>query len=291
LKAQKFGGLLVDLVRSYDEAFERSLPSDDPKQGGAVWEAVQRAVLWVLGAGWGVEERQYLELQSGKTNDVFAHKTLKVCQNFFHLSGHDEIVMPHSSVRDYLSLKITHQVDRFIKFAKSKDYSDAAQESMLIEAKKAAASKAQEQIAMDCLDLMMSVPAVQLSGATSKKTPNSALHKFACLYWTTHFNAAMSSTEDPTALVEQGKALFKPTGRGGLQQWVLEYDKQVPWFFRADSISTLPIPYITPPKPNVLLSFDSYSTLPNPSLGKAAPSGKPFRLFATRARRQWFVTF
>jgi hypothetical protein len=290
VKTQKFGGLLVDLVRSYDEAFERSLPSGDPKQRGAVREAVQRAVLWVLGAGWSVGEKQYLELQSGETNDVPAHKTLKVCQNFFHVCEHDHIVTPHSSVRDYLSLKITHQVDRFIKLAKSEDYSDAAQGTMLISAKVAVACKAQEQVAKDCLELMMNAPAVQLSGATSKKTPKSALHEYACLCWTTHFNAAMSSAKDPTALVEQGRALFKPTGRGGLQQWVLEYGKHCAVVLpsRFDFDSPGPLYYATQTKCAAIVRFVLDTT---PSLGKAAPSGNPFRLYATRARRQWFVTF
>jgi hypothetical protein len=224
VKSQNFGGLLVDLVRSYDETFERSLPSGDPKQRGAVREAVQRALLWVLGAERSLDEAEYLALQTGRTTDVPARKTLKVCQNFFHLSEDGRIAEPHSSVWDYVSLKITHQVDGFIKFAKSENHLDATQESILIEAKKAAASKAHEQIAKDCLELIMNAPGVQMSGATSKQGFKSALHDYACSYWTLHFSVAMSVSDDPTTLIEQGKALFEPGGRDAFYQWVGGYD-------------------------------------------------------------------
>lgn len=224
MKEQQFRGLLVDLVRTYDVIYKKNLPLGDPKQRHMVQRAAQRTLLWVLGAEEGLGREKYLALQKGETNEASAAKTSKICQNFLHVRGDGEIAASHSSVWDYISLKVTDQVDKFVNFAESENNPDTSREIILKEAKQTAASKSQEQIAKDCLMIIMdSNGSSSGEDLLSEKSPNPLLY-YACCHWPKHLEACMSSGRDTSDLLKQATALFDPTNVNALRRWIEVYN-------------------------------------------------------------------
>ncbi|KAK1761777.1 hypothetical protein QBC33DRAFT_614675 [Phialemonium atrogriseum] len=208
VKEQEFRGLLVDLVRTYDVIYKKSLPFGDQRH--MVQRAAQRALLWVLGAERGLRRKEYLALQKGETNEASAAKTDKICQNFIHLSEDGEIAASHSSVWDYISLKVTDQVDKFVNFAESENNPDAIRE-----------------IILDCLKIIIdsdgSSSGDEPEDQLSEKSPNPLLH-YACHHWPNHLGPCIRSGRDSSNLLKQAVALFDPTNVNALRRWIEVYD-------------------------------------------------------------------
>ncbi|KAL8365327.1 hypothetical protein RB595_004232 [Gaeumannomyces hyphopodioides] len=219
IKQEEFRQLPVELVLRYDDAYDRSLPSGSPNERAVVHRAAQRALLWVLGAEQKLGREEYLALQKGEADEAPAQKTREVCENFLRLPDQGEIAVPHSSILDYISLKVTGQVKIFIDFTKREDYSDAGHEAILTEAKAAATSMAREQVARDCLKLILGGGGPS-SDAEEARRP---LFKYACQHWIKHLDAAIDSGTGAEGLLKLATSLFYPANANALSGWAEAY--------------------------------------------------------------------
>lgn len=159
-------------------------------------------------------------MQKGEADEAPTQKTREVCENFLRLPDRGAITVPHSSVWDYVSLKVTGQVENFVDFTRSEAYSDADHEAILTKAKAAAASKAREQVARDCLKIILGGGGPS-SDAEEAQRP---LFKYACQHWIGHLETAIDSGTGAGDLLGLARSLFDPVNVDALGRWVETYD-------------------------------------------------------------------
>ncbi|KAG5759191.1 hypothetical protein H9Q72_012679 [Fusarium xylarioides] len=218
VKRQHFRGLLVGLVISYEQLYQKGLPESYSRQRRSELENdAKRVLLWVLGAKAQLGWTEYSALHP--EGDASTGPVSKICQNFLHTSENAIIAASHSSVWDYVSLKITGQVAEFIECAEGDEEQEQRSVSILKKAKEETALLAQKRIAQDCLAMLVDsdVSAFPADGQT--KSP---LLRYACHNWYKHVDEI---TEEegvvPAELQDQLKAMFDSRF---IKRWVSVYD-------------------------------------------------------------------
>lgn len=217
VKNQHFRGLLVELIASYEQLYEKSFPEGYSKQRRSeIKNDANRILLWVLGAKTQLGWKEYYALYPD--GNALAGPVSKICQNFLHISEYAMIAASHSSVWDYVSLKTTGQVENFIQFAEGDEKEERRSASILEDAKESAASLAQKQIAEDCLKLIADSDDAAFS--VDEETQSSLL-QYACCNWSKHVDTLVGEDGVPPELRNQVRAMFDSRY---ITRWISAYD-------------------------------------------------------------------
>ncbi|KAF5563742.1 ankyrin repeat-containing protein [Fusarium phyllophilum] len=218
VKRQHFRGLLVGLVVSYEQLYQKGLPESYSRQRRSQLENdANRVLLWVLGAKAQLGWTEYSALHP--EGDASTGPVSKICQNFLHTSENAIIAASHSSVWDYVSLRITGQVAEFIECAEGDEEQEQRSASILKKAKEETALLAQKRIVQDCLAMLVDSDDSAFPADGQTQSP---LLRYACHNWYKHVDAI---TEEegvvPAELQDQLTAMFDSRF---IKRWVSVYD-------------------------------------------------------------------
>ncbi|KAG4287348.1 hypothetical protein FPRO06_05000 [Fusarium proliferatum] len=220
VKRQHFRGLLVGLVVSYEQLYQKGLPERYSRQRRSQLENdAKRILLWVLGAKAQLGWKEYSALLP--EGDTSTGPVSKICQNFLHTSENAIIAASHSSVWDYVSLKMTGKVADFIDCAEGDEEEELRSASILKEARKETALLAQKRIAEDCLAMLVSSDDSVFSTEGQKQNP---LLRYACRNWYKHVDAITDEGIVPAELENQVTAMFDSRF---IKRWVSAYDSHI----------------------------------------------------------------
>ncbi|KAF4495766.1 Ankyrin repeat-containing [Fusarium agapanthi] len=220
VKRQHFRGLLVGLVASYEQLYQKGLPESYSRQCRLQLEKdAKRILLWVLGAKAQLGWTEYSALHA--ESDASSGPVSKICQNFLHTSENGIIAASHSSVWDYVSLKMTGKVADFIECAEGDEEQEQRSATILKEAKDETALLAQKRIAEDCLSMIVDSHDSAFSGDGQTQSP---LLSYACRNWYKHVDAITEDRSVPAELQNQVTALFDSRF---IKRWVSAYDSHV----------------------------------------------------------------
>ncbi|KAF5586005.1 ankyrin repeat-containing protein [Fusarium subglutinans] len=145
----------------------------------------------------------------------------KICQNFLHTSENGIIAASHSSVWDYVSLKMTAKVADFIECAEGDEEQEQRSASILQEAKKTTALLANKRIAQDCLSMIVDSHDSAFLADAQMQTP---LLWYACRNWYKHVDAITEDGMVSAELQNQVTAMFDSRC---IKHWVSAYDSHV----------------------------------------------------------------
>lgn len=246
VKNRRFQGLMGELIRTYEDLYNSSLPSGpsgQQKRLKAELEA-ERTLLWVLGASQPLTQDEYFMLQddiSPDSNRAGTERVSKLCRNFLYLSDNGTIVLAHSSVQDYLSLKLTKQVDKFLACEENSETAEEAQRSILDQAQKSLAQLAKMRISKECLTIILDA-----NTKSSTEDTQNLLLVYACKDWFKHVNACMKDGKIPDSLLGQIEKLFDPSNSEIFRKWLSVYDPdQSDGYSRAHERPPDPLYYAT----------------------------------------------
>lgn len=220
VKRQHFRGLLVGLVVSYEQLYQKGLPESYSRQRRSQLENdAKRVLLWVLGAKAQLGWNEYSALLP--EGDTSTGPVSKICQNFLHTSENAIIAASHSSVWDYVSLKMTGKVAEFIDCADGDEEQELRSASILKKAKKETALLAQKRLAKDCLAML--VNSEDSAFSTDSQTQNPLLW-YACRNWYKHVDAITDEGIVPDELENQVTAMFESRF---IKRWVSAYNSHI----------------------------------------------------------------
>ncbi|KAJ5691283.1 ankyrin repeat-containing protein [Penicillium malachiteum] len=103
----------------------------------------------------------------------------KICRNLLFLSDEGTVTLSHSSVRDYLTLKLSRQVKQFLHTDKESTNNENTDEDVLRIARETSLQLANSRICTECLDVFLN------SENWTKKRSNPLL-TYACKFWPKH---------------------------------------------------------------------------------------------------------
>jgi ankyrin repeat protein len=190
LKGRHFTGVMADVIQIYEDLYETSLPSGREIRLDVELKA-KRALLWIFGASRPLDSGEYFMVQENLGPKSQKHPTAqisKLCRNFLHLSENGRIVVSHSTVRDYLSLKLANRVGEFLAQVTT---AEEAQKSILDQAHQDSTQLAHRTIARECLKLLNDFPSVpnDENGSHAEGDSSNPLLKYAAREWFKHIHA------------------------------------------------------------------------------------------------------
>jgi ankyrin repeat protein len=153
----------------------------------------------------------------------------KLCRNFLHLSENGTIVVSHSTVRDYLSLKLANQVDEFLD---QRNEIEETQKLILDQAHQISTRLAQKTIATECLTLLNYYTSVLNNENESHADGDfpSPLLKYAASEWFKHIRACADENGSvPDDLLDIMKKFFDPSNSdSAFRRWLSIFNPDHP---------------------------------------------------------------
>lgn len=229
---------MTDVIQIYEELYKNSLPSS-ARSRSQIEERAKRALLWVLGASRPLESDEYFTLQQESTH------ISKLCRNFLHQTENGTVVVSHSTVRDYLSLKYadSDQVGAFLALQGTSETTEKARAHMLEKARERTNRAAQEKIATECLVYLdESVAATgKNDGLTSDGSIKNPLLLYAASMWFKHVHACTDRDgKIPGHLFDRMKTILSTNiDNDAFRRWLTIFDPDHPRGWRMTSAGPL----------------------------------------------------
>ncbi|KAI0138783.1 hypothetical protein BJ166DRAFT_607717, partial [Pestalotiopsis sp. NC0098] len=204
LKNEEFAGVMADVIKLHDKLKSKE---------DAAWRTLQ----WVSGAIRPLNNAEYFALQAAPEGSGLSsqHNTVtnisKICRTLINTSEDGTVVISHSTVRDYVSLKSAKRIGEYLEQARVGNAS--LQSRILSESRKAFNEKATSFVASECLGLLNSSSHDQptkdeLSAYVPKSSP---LLKYAAKEWVHQIRACMGDGENiPAEMVDMMRTFFHP---------------------------------------------------------------------------------
>jgi ankyrin repeat protein len=239
MKSQEFQGVMEGIIRNYENLYSRVLPPELPGQTekrSIAEKEGERILLWVLGATRPLTQEEYFTIQDGTVPDASKSEkpqVMKLCRNFVHASEDGTIVPSHSSVRTYLSLRLTTQVDNFLACSSKRDEEgetaeekktiEEAQRSILEQAQKDLAQIAQLRLGKECLTRILSAGTESIA-----RESEDILLAYACKNWFKRVSATTEDDKIPGDLLGLMERLFDSSKPDAFLKWLSIYDPDQP---------------------------------------------------------------
>ncbi|KAJ5740738.1 ankyrin repeat-containing protein [Penicillium malachiteum] len=169
IKSTQFQWITRDFIRIYEVFYEKSLPTKHQAGLSSEEQKAERALLWLLGADNTAES----------ADGVSEAQISKICRNFLFLSDEGTVTLSHSSVRDYLTLKLARQVEKFLHADEESKNTENTNEDVLKTARETSLQLANSRICTECLDVI-------LHSKNWTKKGSSPLLTYACKFWPKH---------------------------------------------------------------------------------------------------------
>lgn len=144
-----------------------------------------------------------------------------ICRNFIFESQAGVIKISHSSVRDYLAVRLSHRVQEF-SYAKG----TFDQKVTLDEAYNTARNLAHTRVVKESIDYLLSTNHVSITGTERKATI--ALLKYIAKNWFTHTELATANVAElPEDLRKLIFPLFEKKNRQAFKNWIQLHDPDI----------------------------------------------------------------
>ena len=226
IKLRPNQGVLVELIELYEKLYNKHLPQNSPRRTLAQIKA-EKTLMWIFCSTRPLRLKELSGLldEHGE-QDAFAVNAqegiLKACRSFLFESEAGVIEFSHSSVKDYLALKLADQVDSFLRHAAS---SETSQDSILSHAYETSEYLAHARIAEDSITLLLRTNDVKL---TSKILVSEPLLQYAAQNWFKHTERAMKRATIQDPLSASIALLFAPDSQQAYENWLHFHDPDNP---------------------------------------------------------------
>lgn len=209
IKEKQFHWLIGELIQIYENLYQHSLPSGAQDRTSKSERDAKRTLLWVFGALRPLKPSEYFMVQNGTSPSSQEYPNAeaqisKLCRNFLFLSEDGTVALSHSSVRDYLALKLSMRLNEFFDCAKGDGNVEEKQRAILDQTRKRSLQLAHREICNECLAIILEPK----SWTSRKGSEGNPLLEYACSYWPRHASLFRAEEKWPEDILSQVKILF-----------------------------------------------------------------------------------
>ncbi|KUJ23714.1 uncharacterized protein LY89DRAFT_775974 [Mollisia scopiformis] len=212
------------LIRVYEDLFNKHLPSDEAKRSDAIVTA-DKILSWIFVSLRPLRRDEAILLADDHFDPEGASGGIDVVvRSFIFESEAHAIQIPHSSVWDYLAVRLSNKVMEFTKSVTTAD-----QEATLDEAWNVAKERAHTRVTQDSIEYLLSTNHVTITGTEPKSTIT--LLEYIAENWFKHAKVAKGFTDLTENLTKSISQLFEKKNERAFRNCVQLYDPDS-WFYK-----------------------------------------------------------
>lgn len=195
----------------YEKLYHKYLPTDARRQGAE--KKSERLLEWALYSMRPLKSCEISPIISGNFMEEGSSQTYlpRSCRSFVFESERNEIEISHSSVREYLVLKLSDRLEAY------KNCSEYDREQLLKDAHHDSQFRCNVRISVDCLSCLSST---DKSKMTSESSPRPPLFQYAAENWVNHIKKTTSAGSIPDVILQPLLNLFHRDQCEAFRNWL-----------------------------------------------------------------------
>lgn len=217
VKSRQTTSVFSALMQIYEDLFNKHLPLDETKRPDAIATA-EKILSWVFVSVRPLSRDEVISLAHDKFEEEYAAESIDVvCRNFIFESEAGMIRISHSSVRDYLAVRISHK-SRKISQAGPFTYNKTLDEAYDIVQR-----LAHTRIVKESIQYLLSTNHIHIKETEPKATI--ALLRYIAHNWHIHTKLSTDNiAELPEELRESIFPMFEKENEQAFSNWRRFYD-------------------------------------------------------------------